>query len=260
MKLGLMLSLILLSTGCGLLAQSTPTPTHTPTPIPTPTSTPIATPTLTPTTVPTPTPTATPTPSREFLLTQTLADIITNLVQLRRLQPLVEIDSNFNTRTEVALLLRAKLEKEREDVLKSQELLTILNLIPEDLDLYQLYLDLLTEQALGFYDFDTEKLHVIEEAGSLGPNGEVTFAHALVLALQQQHFDIRSLLEAAEQNSNTQAALVALSGGDSYVTAFQYMDTFLTPQERQEVLQSDTGSPILEQAPYAIQRSFLFEI
>ena len=194
------------------------------------------------------------------MLTQTLAEIITNLVQLRRLQPLVEIDSIFMTRTELEAILKGKLEEEREQVLKSQELLTILNLIPENLNLYQLYLDLLAEQALGFYDLDTGKLHVIEEAQRLRPNGEVTFATELVFALQQQHFDIRSLYEAAEQNSDTQAALAALSGGDSYVTAFQYMDTFLTPQERQEVLQSDTGSPVLEQAPYAIQKSFLFEI
>ena len=139
-------------------------------------------------------------------------------------------------------------------------MLSILNLIPKGLDLYQLYLDLLTEQVLGLYDLDTEKMYVIGETERFGPNEEVTFAHELVHAIQQQHFDIRSLNEAAEENSDTQAALAALIEGDAYLATFRYMDTFLTHQERQEVLQSGGDSPVLEQAPYAIQKSFVFEI
>ena len=242
----------------GLLAacagEATPTPTLVATPIPT------ATPTSTPIPMPTSTATATPTPTAEFLLEQTLDEITTNLVNLRRLKPVVEFDRNFMTRTELEAFLRGKLEEERENVLKSQELLTILNLIPKGLDLYQLYLDLLTEQVLGLYDLDTEKMYVIGETERFGPNEEVTFAHELVHALQQQHFDIRSLNEAAEENSDTQAALAALIEGDAYLATFRYMDIFLTPQERQEVLQSGGDSPVLEQAPYAIQKSFVFEI
>ena len=81
-------------------------------------------------------------------------------------------------------------------------------------------------------------MYVIGETERFGPNEEVTFAHELVHALQQQHFDIRSLNEAAEENSDTQAALAALIEGDAYLATFRYMDTFLTHQERQEVLQS----------------------
>lgn len=83
----------------GLLAacagEATPTPTVVATPIPTatPTSTPIPMPTPTPTS----TATATPTPTAEFLLEQTLDEITTNLVNLRRLQPVVEFDRNWRS-------------------------------------------------------------------------------------------------------------------------------------------------------------------
>ena len=246
---------MLASLACGG-AEPTPTLTPVPAAIPTPTATPVPPPTFTPL----PTVPPSPTPTVESSLAQTLANITRNIVLQRRLPPLTEIDRNFMTRTELEAFLREKFEEEREDVLKAQELLTILNLIPKDLDLFHLYLDLLSEQVLGLYDSKTEELYVIGEVERFGPLEEVTLAHELVHALQQQHFDIHSLHEAVEENSDSQAALSALIEGDAYLATFEYMDIFLTPQQRQEVLQSARDSPVLEQAPYAIQKSFFFEI
>ncbi|MFC1919601.1 hypothetical protein ACFLWX_02275 [Chloroflexota bacterium] len=137
-------------------------------------------------------------------------------------------------------------------------MLAILNLIPEDMDLYQFFLDLYTEQVIGLYDSDTEKMYIISYAESFGPEDKVTYAHEYVHALQQQHFDIRSLEEAAGEDSEALAALDALLEGEATIFGFLYAYAFMSEQEQEELLQPGEDSPIFDQAPHAIQRSFIY--
>ena len=156
-------------------------------------------------------------------LTDVLDEIALTTVMLRGLEPLWEVDRNMMTRTQLAAFLREKLEEDRENLSKQQEVLAVLDLVPEGMDLYQLYLDLYGEQVLGLYDTDTDKLYVISEQEHFGPNEEATFAHEYVHALQQQHFDIHSLDEEAKGNSDARAALRGLIEGDATVQQFQYI-------------------------------------
>jgi len=104
--------------------------------------------------------------------------------------------------------------------------LSILGLIPADTDLFELYLNLFTEQVLGLYDPETDQLYVIADRGEFGPLEESTLAHEYVHALQQQHFDIQSLGESAEVDLDASVALSALVEGDAYVRLSSVSWTF----------------------------------
>lgn len=277
-RLGLLVLLFMSAAAVAACGQAeptvTPTPTSTATPVPTatPTTTPLPTPTSTvpppppagtstpfPSPTPTPTPPPTPTPlgvSPE--LESALDGIIATVVALRELELLHDVDRSFMTRVELEAFLREELEEDREEILEDQELLAVLGLIPQDMDLYQLILDLYTEQVLGLYDTDTDQMYVIGESEELGPLEETTFAHEYVHALQQQHFDIHALLESMEDDSEASAALIALVEGDAYLLHFRYVIEILGLETVQAARGPDEGSPVFDGAPYAVKQHFLF--
>ena len=245
--------LLLLATIVVACAQAEPTLVPTATPIATPTPEP------TPTFIPTPPSMATATLTAEgIFLSRTLDKIAIDVVQMRDLEPLQEVDRNFMTREELSAFFVEELEEDREDISRGQELLAILNLIPSYMDLYRLYLDLLGEQVAGLYDTEEEKLYVIGNAEDFGPSEEVTFAHEYVHALQQQHFDIHALAESLEDDSEASAALSALIEGDASILQLQYMFSSLSQEGLGELFQAGEDSPVLDQAPYTVQQLLFY--
>ncbi len=127
-----------------------------PTPVPTSTSAPASTPVPTSTSAPasTPVPTATvgpePTPTqKEILLNQTLDRIADTASLLRGLDQKRPTDRTFLERNELqAYLLGLFEEEDVEEIVKAEEIFSILGLIPDDLILYDLYIDLFSEQLL----------------------------------------------------------------------------------------------------------------
>ena len=262
-----LIALLALAAAC-----SQASPTAIPPPVPTATSTPESTTTPSPTPVATPThnftslptPTATPSDTSTAIqptppaLDPVFGQILERVTEIRGLEPLEDLSPKFMTRDQLMDLLIEELEKEREDIIKSQKLLKILGLIPRNGDLLQMLLDLYTEQVLGFYDTETKELYVIKGLQEITPLDEVTLAHEFVHALQQQHFDIHSMSEALEDDSEANFALAALIEGDASAVQVQYMSSYLTSQERQEIFNSSSYSPVFDSSPYFLQRDLLF--
>jgi len=169
------------------------------------------------------------------------------------------VDREFMTREELASFLLKKFEEEnsREELLKDQAVLNLLGLLEDDVVLLDLLLSLLTEQVLGLFDPDTEKLYVIREKSEFGPLEETTFAHEIVHALQQQHFDIDALSDAVEEDSEASAALSALIEGDAYLAGIGYAFTFLDSSQLQALLEPP-DTHVFDAAPEVIQQLFLF--
>ena len=118
---------------------------------------------------------------------------------IRGLYPTEPIIPQFKTRQDLAVYLAENLEEEFDEVLKTQEVLRLLELIPADADLTELLLELYSEQVAGFYDSGEEELFLIgEQQEELSVQEEITLAHEFVHALQQQLYDIDSLLEGCE--------------------------------------------------------------
>ena len=250
----ILLTLLFLLVAC---TQSQPTTTSAPTALPT------ATPTSTPPRMPTATaasPASTPTTTKATpsALAPIFDQILTRVVEIRGLDPLNTIVPKFMTREQFTDTLIEDLEESREDIQNSQELLKIMGLISQDADLYELLLSLYAEQVVGFYDTETEELYVIKGIAELTPLDELTLAHEYTHALQQQHFDIHTLSESLEDDSEAGAALGALIEGDATIVQVEYMFTYLSSQERQEVLNSSGDSPIFDASPYVLRQSLLF--
>jgi hypothetical protein len=191
-------------------------------------------------------------------LTPIFDQILARVAAIRGLAPIGPILPKFMTREQLTTTLTEDLDEDRDDILNSQELLKIMGMIPLGADLYQMLLSLYTEQVVGFYDPETKELYVIKGIEELTPLDELTLAHEYTHALQQQHFDIHTLTQNVEDDSEAESALSALIEGDAATVQGEYMFTYLTSQQQQEAVNSSGDSPIFDASPYILQRSLLF--
>src|SRR5947209_185488 len=87
--------------------------------------------------------------------------------------------------------LRQFLNKRIKKTLKPEQIyadelaLKMFGFVPQDFDLRKSTIDLLTEQAAAFYDYDEKKLFVLEDSSMASET--VTLAHELAHALADQH-------------------------------------------------------------------------
>ena len=187
-------------------------------------------------------------------------EVLRRVSDIRGLHPTEPINPQFKTRDELAAFLEEDLEEDLDELLKIQEVLRLLELIPANADLTELLLELYTEQVAGFYDSGEEELFLIgEQQDELSVQEEVTLAHEFVHALQQQHYDIDSMLEIAEDNSDAASAVIALVEGDAVSLELQYASQYITRERIQEFLSSaEAGSSVFDSTPYFLQQDLLF--
>ena len=201
---------------------------------------------------------ATASPDAASPLMDTFQQVLHRVSAIRVLEPLNPIPPKFMTRLELEAVLNDDLEESKEDIVKSQKLLKLLGLIPQDADLHAMLLSLYTEQVVGFYDTETEELYVITGKAEMTPLDEVTLAHEYVHALQQQHFDIGAMSKAVENDSEAYSALSALIEGDAVIVQSEYALTYLTLSQRQAMLIEASNSPVFDASPYFLQRTLQF--
>lgn len=139
--------------------------------------------------------------------------------QIRELDLLQPIELTFLTRDE----LRAEIGSDEYPLAEQERDLRVLvafGLVSPDMDLGALYNELYGEGILGYYDPNTKRMVVVSDTGEgsteLTASEELTFAHETVHALQDQHFDLVSLQNMANDgNSDTALAVIALPEGDA---------------------------------------------
>ena len=241
-------------------ATATPTPTVTRTP---PTSTVVPTPTFSPGAVILPTveiPTRTPSPADADPLEEILSSISSHTSSLRNLFSLGPIARKIITRDELSRRLLDDLEDDREEIYETQELYITLGIMAEDTDFFDLLLNLYSEGVAGFFDTDEEELFVVQDADEFGPQDALTLAHEFTHGLQQQHFDIHSLLVEQKENSDRSLALRALVEGDASITERIYLFQFLDEDERTAAQEAVSSVPleVFEAAPHVVRRIFTF--
>jgi hypothetical protein len=141
----------------------------------------------------------------------------------------------------------------------------LLGMIPDTLHLRDLYVRLLTEQIIGYYDPRTKVLYVVKGA----PEEYVgeTILHELVHALQDQYANLDSL-EHIQGDDDREAAITATIEGDA-----TFWQIYLSmgwkgnvpahlpggwDQIRAAMANAKTTQPVLGSAPFAIQETLLF--
>ena len=181
------------------------------------------------------------------------------VTELRELSFPEEVDCQFITRDELREWLIEDLAEEVEEINITQELFVFLDLMEEGQDLYNIWLDLYSEQIIGLYDYELDELYVVSDMGELGPLEKVTFAHEYTHALQDQHFDLESL-PMPEDNSDLSLSGRSLVEGDARLLEVIYYWSCLDDAEREVYAQqvAELDNEAFESAPRVIQENLLF--
>ncbi len=183
----------------------------------------------------------------------------------------VELVDRNALRTELLAQFEAEVEPEK---LEAQELLfKKLGLMPGDLSLRALMLDMLTEQIAGYYDPELKRMRLVDgnspSSGAMAAlevflqrdlAGEFLLAHELTHALGDQHFDLKTYLEAVEENADALMARKAFVEGDAMLVGVNYV---LRRPMRKAAFRPSTGpeEEMMEswnKVPEAVRRVLLF--
>ncbi len=168
--------------------------------------------------------------------------------------------------------LRHFLAKRIKRTLKPEEIhadelaLKMFGLVPQDFDLKKSTIELLTEQAAAFYDYDEKKLFLL--SGSDFEEETTTLAHELSHALADQHFDLDHFMDEAPSNDDENLAHTAVVEGQASWLMVAYnlkqegQPADPTPEMLKSIETSDhdpmTDFPVLKGSPLYIQQSLLF--
>ena len=138
--------------------------------------------------------------------------------------------------------------------------------VPQDYDLRKSTVDLLTEQAAAFYDYDQKRLFLL--AGSSTSAENLTLSHELSHALADQHFDLGNFMDDTPSNDDENLAHSAVVEGQASWLMMAYTlkqsgkAAEPTPEMMRSVVDSSEASmaeyPELKNAPLYIQQSLLF--
>lgn len=199
-----------------------------------------------------------------FAAQQTEYDRISNeMASLRNLELLEPLDISTQNRDQLREWLLETIDNEYEgDVQeRDQRVMEIFGFIEPGTDIVQLQLDLLGEQIAGFYDPETGEMVVVSSntGDKLSASDEVTFAHEVVHALQDQHFDLMAIQDDDSIAADDQyLAVSALIEGDATVGQVQYMleHPMLLVSLQAEL--ADLDSSVLDNTPPFISGTLLF--
>ncbi len=189
---------------------------------------------------------------------EVLDQIQDDVTELRELNPSSQVQRQFITRDELRARLAEDVDEDRAETDITQELFVFLDMMVEGQDLYTILVDVYSEQVLGFYDSETKELYVVSGTEELSVTGKVTFAHEYTHALQDQHFDLKSLPE-PEDNSDYSLAVTSLVEGDASLASAVYIWYVLDASEREALSQEDgSGDGAFAAAPRVVQENVLF--
>ena len=185
------------------------------------------------------------------------------LERVRRLEfdrlPPVRYVSSAEAREEALAVLDRDYPPKRRAA--DEQLLTLLGLLPEGADIRELAGEVFGEEVAGYYDEEKRRMTLVEDDdGSGGGAEEITLAHELTHALEDQHFAL-DVGEGAFDDERT--AHTALIEGTATVAMLDYSARHLTPGgvTRRELLAQLDALDLLESGsglPPYLQRSLVF--
>ena len=194
----------------------------------------------------------------EVALEADLDRIARETAALRELPPLDEIDDVLVSQDELLAMMPVLIAEEvdAEDAAAQSRSLAALGLIPEGINLLDLTVRLMGEQAAGFYDPLTDEMLVLYD-GNLGVT-EYFYSHEVIHALQDAHLDPDDFMEdMTELNGDQALAALALYEGDAVAGSSAYLNEH--PALALALL-GEVGSdfPVMDEAPAAIGITLLF--
>ncbi len=174
------------------------------------------------------------------------------------------------TKDELRKYLEKRLhETMKPDDVRAEELtLKMLGLAPKDFDLRKNTLELLTEQAAAFYDYNQKRLFVLKGAGD-GAEERVALIHEMAHALADQHFHLAKFIhEGMKSDDDATARQAVMEGQATWLMAAYLAREAGGPPEippamvtmMKKTVESSGGQqyPVFSEAPLYIRESLVF--
>jgi hypothetical protein len=164
-----------------------------------------------------------------------IAGFLTRVAEARRLEPRARVEGQELDRAALIASVRAHVARELPpDVIRNQgELLVGLGLVPPEFDYEEGTFRLLEAQLAGFYEYRDKKMYLAADLDASA--ADLTLAHELVHALQDQHFDLASRMAYKPEANDRESAFQALAEGD----ATSAMMDVMAPERRLAVEMPD---------------------
>src|SRR6185437_5438916 len=173
----------------------------------------------------------------------------------------------LRTRDQVRELLLQKMREPQvqKDLANEEATYKLLGMLPDTLHLADLFVKVLTEQILGYYDPKTKILYVVQ--GAPDDYVGITIMHELVHALQDQYINLDSLehltgdddraaaVQAVVEGEATYEQVYIMAGGSGNLIA-QLPGGW--ESMRETIREAQTTQPIFSSAPMVIQETLLF--
>jgi len=150
---------------------------------------------------------------------------------------------------------------DREELAVDSDFFAMLGMLEPGTDLYQLLIDLYTEQVAGFYDGDAEEMVVPAAPEGFTPLQKITVLHELIHALTDQHFEFNDEFDILidDGNGDDLSAFQALIEGDATRSQFVYMEGMSPAEAVQAATEAlSYDSSVLDSVPGWIQADLTF--
>jgi len=146
------------------------------------------------------------------------------------------VPCDFITRQQVNQFLKKRVSEESnpEDLRAEEITLKKFGLIPQDFDLAKSEVDLLTEQAAAFYDYDRKKLFITDTTDS--ESQTPVLAHEISHALADQNYNLGRFIRQGRKSDDGSTARLAVMEGQ----ATWLMSEYLARQAGQSLRDSAT--------------------
>jgi hypothetical protein len=185
--------------------------------------------------------------------------------RVRGLRASGEVQARYMSRADLKSKILEDLEEEkpRQELRAAEEIMKMLGLIPQDLDLENLLVELYTEQIGGFYDPEDNSLYLVAEESSMNVMDRLTLAHELVHFLQDSRFELDRppFSEKGEEvDDDGLFAASCLVEGDAMLTSQLWARDYLSPTEIVQLgqLSREVPTEVLDRAPPYAKESLLF--
>lgn len=188
--------------------------------------------------------------------------LMNDAAAVRNLPFLQEVPAEIQDEARIRAFVQADIDAD--ELREARDLYTSLGLLPDDVDLEALLLEVLGEQIVGYYDPEGHRLVVRDDvmrslAASSVDEARVVLVHELVHALQDQHLQL-GVLNEVERDSDADNAYHALVEGDATLAMMAYVlaaqgtriaDVTARPDVLRSFFESTpgTGGAALDSAP-----------
>ena len=204
-------------------------------------------------------------PARELF--SQINSIAKELERISGLQLKHPVPSDYITKAKVNQFLRDRVkEVARPEEIRAEELtLKKFGLVPPDFDLAKNTVDLLTEQAAAFYDYNKKKLFITETTAS--DNQEPVLVHELAHALADQNFKLARFIKQGRKSDDGSTARLAVMEGQASWLMAEYLARRTgqslkdSPALLSMMSRMGEGSgqyPVFDQAPLYLRETLIF--